>query len=211
MKSTAELDLKELAKVLTVLFPKQHDRSATWLASLEPVADESEAREARRPVVPDRYPTPRPSPRHLSAPVGTKKPPTTNPSGPLPPRPSKPTPSLPSFANPWAGSASEWGRLQKGIDIPWDEEQRRVDSIIQQSGLTGWQQGFLSELICLTLDLSLASSRTAAVELFIPRCGAFSKILAGVGLPGQPMRLFEINHSNLAPAALRQLAEFGAP
>ena len=77
--------------------------------------------------------------------------------------------------------------------------------------MTGWQQGFLSDLICLTMDLALASSRTAAVEMFIPRCRSFSTILTGVGLPGHAKRFFELNRSDLAPSSLRQIAEYGLP
>lgn len=113
----------------------------------------------------------------------------------------------PQFARLWRGSASDWGRGQKGSDIPWDEEQKRVDAIIRDSGITGWQQGFLTDLLCLSVNIDISASRTAVIELFIPRGRAFHALLAGVGEVGQPQRFFEIDRSDLSPVALREIAE----
>lgn len=82
-----------------------------------------------------------------------------------------------------------------------------MDAIVRDSGITGWQQGFLTDLLCLSVDIGISDSRTASIELFIPRCRAFHTILAGVGVCGQSQRFFEIDRADLSPINLREVAE----
>ena len=191
----------------TLLYP-QHGAPAA--------SDDPTAGPLSGPKVGSRYqPTHQGSPTHGTPPWNrSARPPRRPPppdSGPFrksatqqPPRAIDP----PQFVRIWRGSASDWGRGQKGSDIPWDEEQKRVDAIVRESGITGWQQGFLTDLLCLSVDIEVSNSRIATIELFMPRCSAFRTLLAGVGSPGQPQRFFEIDRADLSTANLREVAEF---
>src|SRR5437879_1008737 len=64
MKPHAELDLKQLARILAAVFPSQHQRIATWLIQLEPIAFEPDAGNLHPPTLGGSSPVPYPTLRY---------------------------------------------------------------------------------------------------------------------------------------------------
>lgn len=200
------IELAEIVRLLSRLFPAQHPKSTAWLRGL--VSEGSAGVSPIGPTVPPRRmpsrspqhrPTPPTSPRDRARQFAEK----ARPVNPAPPSLAPPPP----FARELSGTVAEWRDQHAGIEITWDREAEIQDRVAAAAGLIDRQNGYVSTMLAVSGDL-MVDGHGASVELLIPRVQNADSVIVGVGLKGMPKRYFEVALAKLSPEKTRELTRY---
>jgi len=206
MKANLEMEVTEVVRILTTLFPKQHKQAGVWLAGLKSNDRVANDRDAAKSL--EKEPTYRPNPQRR--PQQTNMDPNRSSATNHPPvQQVKQRLALPTSVRIWTGTIGEWGNRQRNDDMSSDQERKRVASVIDASGLTDWHPpGFLTKLICLATDIKKEPDRVIEIEMFVPRSESGRALLISIWTQGCSKHFFEINIVDLRSDSLPKMVEF---